>query len=124
MVHGFCTSIGVKVTRGRGRRERTDYLTPNVGYVWEHSVSGQREFRNIDIKLEEAHKWVREQISDGTLQYFKTTSKDGGSIRFQLQNKGRDSIKKKKKKKLDYMDRRSHQSFKCSWKIKFLFMSR
>lgn len=67
MVHGFCTSIGVKVTRRRGRRERVDYLAPNVNYVWEHYASWQPEFRRVELEAEDAHKWVREQTANGTL---------------------------------------------------------
>ena len=61
MVHGFCTSIVVKVTRRRGRRERVDYPTPNVNYVWEHYVSRQPKFRHVEVESERCS-----QVREGT----------------------------------------------------------
>ena len=66
MVHGFCVTMGVKVTR-KGRRDRIDYLAPNVNYVWENYVAGQPEFKNIDVEPEDAHKWVKEQTTNGSI---------------------------------------------------------
>ena len=73
LVHGYCTSMGVTVTRRQRGRDRVDYLAPNVDYVWENYVSGQPEFRNALIEPDDAHKWVKDQCANGSLiigEYF------------------------------------------------------